>query len=287
MIKLSYAVALSDCRARKMQCFRGDLNAVCGQLKSLGYDGIELFARSPRELDLAAIEATITRHGLTVPEISTGPSSEDKLSLTDPDPAVRAAARERLRDFVDMAARWGAQIHIGRTRGTIPEGVGAEEAWQHMRQGFLEAAEYGQARGVRVLLEPQCRFQVNCLNSVVEGVAFVRELNHPNLGIVADTFHMNIEDVSLPASLMAARPYLWHMHFADSNRLYPGGGHINFREILAALALIGYDRWITMEMEQPPDSVTAARRAMQTVRALLDTLDQPTAERQCPSGPGT
>jgi len=272
MIRLSYAVALPDCKAKKMQCFRGDLDAICGQLKTLGYDGVELFARSPRELDLQAIATTIQRHGLAVPEISTGPASEDGLSLTDPDADVRRRARERLRDYVDMASRWGAQMHLGRIRGSIPDGAAAAEAWKQMKDGFLETAEYGQHRGVRVLLEPQCRFQGNTLLSVVEGIAFVRELNHPNLGIVADTFHMNIEDVSLPASLVAAQPYLWHVHFADSNRRHPGAGHINFREVLEALRLIGYDRFITMEMEQNPDSETAARRAMQTVWALLDGM---------------
>ena len=272
MIKLSYAVALADCKAKKMQCFRGDLDAICGQLKALGYDGVELFARNPRELDQQAIADTIRRHGLVVPEISTGPASEDGLSLTDPDPAVRQRARERLRDYVDMASRWGAQMHLGRIRGSVPEGPAAADAWKLMREGFLDAAEYGRGRGVRVLLEPQCRFQGNTLLSVVEGMAFVRELRHPNLGIVADTFHMNIEDVSLPASQVAARPYLWHVHFADSNRWYPGAGHVNFREVLEALKLIDYDRFITMEMEQQPDSPTAARRAIQTVRALLDTL---------------
>jgi sugar phosphate isomerase/epimerase len=272
MMKLSYAVALPDCQAKKMQCFRGDLEGICSQLKALGYEGVELFARNPKGLDQRSIAATIQRHGLTVPELSTGPSSEDGLTLTDPDPAVRQAARERLRDYVDMAACWGAQIHLGRIRGSVPGGPGAAEAWGRMKEGFLEAAEYGQPRGVRVLLEPQCRFQGNTLLSVLDGIAFVQELQHPNLGIVADTFHMNIEDICLPASLMAAKAHLAHVHFADSNRWYPGAGHINFREVLEALKLIGYDGFITMEMEQQPDSPTAARRAMQTVRALLDAL---------------
>ena len=271
-MKLSYAVALPDCKAKKMQCFRGDLDGICGQLKALGYDGVELFARNPRELDQPAIAGTIKKHSLTVPEVSCGPASEDGLSLIDPNPEVRQAARQRLRDYIDMASRWGAQMHLGRIRGSVPEGPAAAEAWKAMKDGFLETAEYGQRHGVRVLLEPQSRFQGNALLSVVEGIAFVQELNHPNLGIVADTFHMNIEDVSLPASLVAAKPYLWHVHFADSNRWYPGAGHINFREILEALKLIGYNRFITMELEQQPDSPTAARRAMQTVRALLDTL---------------
>jgi sugar phosphate isomerase/epimerase len=177
-----------------------------------------------------------------------------------------------LRDFVDMAARWGAQIHIGRTRGNIPEGAGAAAAWQFLREGCVAVAEHGQSRGVRVLLEPQCRFQVNCLNSVTETIPFLRELGHPNLGIVADTFHMNIEDVSLPASLMAAKEYVTHVHFADSNRGYPGAGHINFREVLEALELMGYKRFITMEMDQRPDSPTAASRAIRTIRALLGTV---------------
>jgi sugar phosphate isomerase/epimerase len=270
MIKLSYAVALSDCRAKKMQCFRGDLDAVCGELKALGYDGVELFARNPRELDLASIQATIRRHALAVPEISTGPASEDGLSLTDADATVRERTRERLHDYADMAARWGAQMHLGRIRGAIPEGPAAEEAWKRMKEGFLDLAEYGQRRGVRVLLEPQCRFQGNALLSVTDGLVFVRELSHPNLGIVADTFHMSIEDVSIPVALVAARAHLWHVHFADSNRRYPGGGHTNFQEILEALRLIGYDRFITMEMDQAPDSSTAARRAIRFVRALLD-----------------
>jgi sugar phosphate isomerase/epimerase len=272
MIKLSYAVALPDCRSKKMQCYRGDLDAICADVKALGYEGVELFARNPRELDQAAIEATLKRHGLAMPEMSSGPASEDNLSLTDPDAGIRSAARQRLKDYVDMAARWGAQMHIGRIRGNIPEGPAGDEAGKQMREGFWEIAEYGQPRGVRILLEPQCRFQVNCLNSVLQGIAYVKELGHPNLGIVADTFHMNIEDPSIPASLMAAHPYLWHVHFADSNRWYPGAGHLHFPEILEALRLIGYDGFITMEMEQQPDSPTAARRAIRTIGALLGRL---------------
>ena len=270
---LSYTVATPDCRAKKMLCYRGDLDAICAQLKDFGYDGIELFVRQPKELDQAGIIQTLEKHGLTVPDISTGQlGAEDGLSFTDPNPAIRKATQERLRDVIDLAARWRAQIHVGRLRGNIPEGEGGAEAWRWMKEGFREAADYGLAKGVRVLLEPQNRFNGNNLFSVLEGVDFVRSLDHVNVGIVADTFHMNIEDPCLPASLMAARDYLSHMHFGDSNRWYPGAGHLNFREVLEALRLIGYSGFITMEVEQRPDSATAARRAAQTVRALLDTL---------------
>jgi sugar phosphate isomerase/epimerase len=83
---------------------------------------------------------------------------------------------------------------------------------------------------------------------------------------------MNIEEPCLPASLMAAKEYITHVHFSDSNRRYPGAGHLNFREVLEALRLMGYDGFITIEIKQEPDPETAARRSAQTIRALLDTL---------------
>jgi len=272
-MKLGYPFATPDCRAKKVLGFRGDLDRSCAQLVTFGYDGVELMVRNPRELDQAGIARTIAQHGLTVPDMGAAPIfGEDKLALADTDPVVRQRVQEGLREVIDFAARFGAQIHIGRFRGYLPEGAQAEEALAWLTDGLLEAAEYGQPKGVRVLLEPLCHFEANTLLTVLEAVEFLRSLNHPNLGILADTFHMNIEERCLPASLMASKGYLTHVHFADSNRWYPGAGHINFRAVLEALRLIGYDRFITIEVKQEPDPETAARRAAQTVRALLDTL---------------
>jgi sugar phosphate isomerase/epimerase len=272
-MKLSYPFATPDCRVKKVLGFRGDLDRSCAQLVALGYEGIELMVRSPRELDQAGIARTIAQHGLVVPDIGAAPIfGEEKLSLMDRDPAIRQLTRERLREVIDLAARFGAQVHIGRFRGYLPEDDRAWEALPWLTDSLLEAADYGRPKGVRVLLEPLCHFEANTLLTVLETVEFLRSLGHSNLGLIADTFHMNIEERCLPASLMAARGYVTHVHFADSNRWYPGAGHINFRELLETLRLIGYDRFITIEVKQEPDPETAARRGAQTVRALLDAL---------------
>ncbi len=272
-MKLSYLFATPDCHAKRVLGFRGDLDQRCVQLGAFGYDGVELMVRNPRELNQAAIARTIARHGLTVPDIGAAPIfGEDKLSLMDTDPAIRQRTRERLQDVIDLAARFGAQVHVGSLRGRLPEGTQAKEALGWLKAGLLDIAEYGQPKGVRVLLEPLNHFEANVFLTVLEAVEYLRSLNHPNLGILPDTFHMNIEEHCLPASLMAARDYITHVHFADSNRWYPGAGHLNFREVLEALRLIGYERFITIEVKQEPDPETAARRAAQTIRALLDTL---------------
>ena len=272
-MKLSYLFAATDCRAKKVLGLRGDLDRSCAQLAAFGYDGIELMVRNPRERDQAGMARTIAQHGLKVPDIGApGLFGEDKLSLTDPDPVVRQAIRGRLRDVIDLAARFGAQVHIGSLRGRLPEGTQAQEALAWLKEGLLDIAEYGQPKGVRVLLEPLNHLEANIFLTVLEAVEFLRSLNHPNLGILPDTFHMNIEEPCLPASLMAAKEYITHVHFSDSNRRYPGAGHLNFREVLEALRLMGYDGFITIEIKQEPDPETAARRSAQTIRALLDTL---------------
>jgi len=272
-MKLSYLCATAECKAKRVLGLRGDLDRCCAQLVAFGYDGIELMVRNPRELDQAGIARTIAQHGLTVPDVGAASVfGEDKLSLTDPDPVVRQAIRARLRDVIDLAARFGAQVHFGSLRGRLPEGTQAQEALAWLKEALLDLAEYGQPKGVRVLLEPLNHFEANIFLTVLEAVEFLHSLNHPNLGILPDTFHMNIEERCLPASLMAARDYITHVHFADSNRWYPGAGHVNFGEVLQALRLIGYEKFITIEIKQEPDPETAARRAAQTVRALLDAL---------------
>lgn len=272
-MRLSYTFATAECKARRVLGLRGDLDRACGELAALGYEGVSLLVRAPREVDQEQIARAASRHGLAVPALVTGALyGEDKLCLNDADPAGRLRACERLRDVIEMAARFGAQIHLGRFRGYLPEDGGVEDALGRLRDALLDAAEYAHPRGVQLLLEPLCHFEANHLLTVGEAVAFVRALGHPGIAVIADTFHMNIEEVSLPASLVAAKGCLAHIHFADSNRWYPGAGHVNFREVLEALRLIGYDGFITVEIKQEPDPPTAARRAAQSIRALLDGL---------------
>jgi sugar phosphate isomerase/epimerase len=270
-MRLSYTFATAECKAKRVLGFRGDLDHACGELAALGYEGVSLLVRAPREVDQEQVERTIRRHGLAVPALVTGALyGEDRLSLNDADPAGRGRARERLREVIEMAARFGAQIHLGRFRGYLPEEGGAEDALARLREELWDAAEYAHPRGVQLLLEPLCHFEANHLLTVGEAVAFARALGHPGVAVIADTFHMNIEEVSLPASLVAAGSALAHIHFADSNRRYPGAGHVNFRAVVEALRLAGYDGFITVEIKQEPDPPTAARRAAQTIRALLD-----------------
>ena len=73
-------------------------------------------------------------------------------------------------------------------------------------------------------------------------------VNKPNVGVMLDTFHLNIEEVDMAQAILDCKGCLYHLHVGDSNRAAPGMGHMDFRPIMKALAEIGYQGYVTMEL---------------------------------------
>jgi sugar phosphate isomerase/epimerase len=100
---------------------------------------------------------------------------------------------------------------------------------------------------------------------------FVHKIGSPNLGLLLDTFHMNIEEASVEESIRTCDKYIFHFHVADSNRWYPGGGHLDFGTILQALQSTGYQGWISGEFMPRPDPDTAAQRSIINLKRIIST----------------
>jgi sugar phosphate isomerase/epimerase len=268
-LKLAYTVATPDTTTSPMLAFRGDLDQVFGALADLGYDGVELMLRDPAALDAGQIERLARAHGLTVAAIGTGQvAEEDKLSLLAADESTRLAAVERLKAVLRFGGRFGAPVVIGRFRGSVPRGVSRDEGLGWLIAGLASAAETAREAGVPIVVEPQNRFNTNMVFTVMEGVDLVERVASEWVTVLGDTFHMNIEEVSMTAPLLTAGRHLRHMHFGDSNRLAPGRGHLNFPEVLAALEAARYDGFVSLEIVQQGDSARAARQGITYLRAL-------------------
>lgn len=267
-MKLAYTVGTPDTHG-KMLAYRGDFTEICAILKDIGYSGLELFVRDPHEMDVNKIENIIERYGLEVAAVGTGPVvSEDKLTFTAPDAAVRAAAIERTKAIVDFAARFGAQVNVGKLRGDLMAG-NLDQSREWGRHAFQVICSRAQAKGVNITIEPQNRFVINNLNTTQQALAWVRELEIPNLYLMLDVFHMHIEDRSIVASLIEAKDYNIHLHFAENNRGIPGDGHIDFREIVRVIKALGYNRYISLEIDQIPDSYQAAKVSFDYLYPIL------------------
>jgi sugar phosphate isomerase/epimerase len=100
-------------------------------------------------------------------------------------------------------------------------------------------------------------------------VALVESLASKNVVLLADLFHMNIEEVDIAAALGAGGRHIGHVHFVDSNRRAAGFGHIDYRPVAEALRSIGYDRYASAEALPYPDPDAAARQTIDAYRKYL------------------
>lgn len=263
--KFSYPVCTGETR-NKALAWSGNSAEIFSKLRKMGYDGVELFVRDPNEIDVPRLSRDLADNGLVVAAVGTGPIvAEDGLTLTHDDSAQRARALERGKSVLDFAAEMNTKMIIGKLRGDLK---GREEKRQWRDAGMEALAAYADSKNVLFVLEPQSRIGCDNLNSTQDALAWLDQANAPNMKVMLDVFHMQIEDASIVASFVEAASKTVHIHFADTNRALPGGGGIDFLTILRVVKALGYNRFISMEINQTPDSETAARRSLEYMKML-------------------
>lgn len=268
-MKLGLAIASEKALPSAFVVFRDKLATSIRKVAQLGYDGVELALLDSSQVDLPEIKSLLKEYHLELPVISTGQVFADaQLWLTHPDPAIRHRTVERLKSLIDLAGEFGAMVNIGRVRGPLdPHDPKASE--ERFIEGIRECGDFGRERGVRIILEPVNRYEINFINSVLDGIEMLKKISHSQVFLMPDLFHMNIEDASIGDSLKAAKDAIAYLHFADSNRWAPGDGHLDFPGIVKTLDEIGYDGFATLEILPYPDPATAASRGIQYVRRLV------------------
>lgn len=112
-----------------------------------------------------------------------------------------------------------------------------------------------------VMLEPVNRYELNFINSLDEASGLIEMLGTGSLWLMPDVFHMNIEEALIEESLTRNASLIRYLHLADSNRLAPGRGHVDFHSVFSALLQAGYGGWAAVEILPQPDPDTAARQA--------------------------
>jgi sugar phosphate isomerase/epimerase len=237
------------------------------KIKALGYDGVELAVRNPDQLDLDMLTSLLERHKIAVPAIATGQVYiEEGLSFVDPDPDIRRKAIDRIKSHVRLAKILDAMVIIGLIRGKKRRGTGDREVEEWLCGALRECAKEDSA--VRLVVEPINRYETDIINTVASGLELMEKVNMKNVGLLLDTFHMNIEEPSMTRSIMEAGMHLFHFHVADSNRWYPGAGHIDFAALLDTLREVDYQGFVSAEMMPFPDPDTAAIKTIEYMRKL-------------------
>jgi 5-keto-L-gluconate epimerase len=267
---MKFSIVLSTQPAQfQAATFKGDLETNLTRIAILGYDGVELAIRDPRLVDADELERRVRASGLRVPAIGTGQAwGEEGLSFTDPDQAIRRQAIERILMHLPLAARFNAAVIIGLVRGIIRPGVDPGQAMDWLVTALRECSSAARPLGVRLALEPINRYETTLINNAAQGLELIERVGSVNFGLLLDTFHMNIEEPGIEASIRQCGQHIFHFHVADSNRWRPGAGHLDFQSILSTLQETGYQGWVSGEFLPRPDAETAARQGIHFLRGL-------------------
>jgi 5-keto-L-gluconate epimerase len=254
----------------------GSFEEKVAKAAKIGCDGVELMVRNPAQLAWEEVKNTLRDAGLAVSQVVTGELyGSDRLCLVHRDGELVQRTEERLRQVIDLASylssdsQW-AMINLGRVRGRLDLLDEIADRWKVAVERIQSLAEYAAERNVRIALEPLNRYECDFILNVEEGLRFLDDAGCQNLGLMLDLFHMNIEESNIPDALCHAGNRLWHVHIADSNRRYPGSGHLDFIQPFAALKSMGYAGFVSAELLPWPDPDTAAVKTMEFLHRHLD-----------------
>jgi sugar phosphate isomerase/epimerase len=253
--------------------FRDDLEAACRKAGELGFDAVEIFPPSADEIESSALKAYLADNNLALAAVGTGAGwLRTKLTLASCDASARAKALEFIRSIIDFGGEFHAPAIIGSMQGRSGNGADHVTAIGYLTDALEDLGEHAKQYNAPLLYEPLNRYETNIANTVEAGLGILRSLSTKNVLLLADLFHMNIEETDIAQAIIAGSGRIGHVHFVDSNRRPAGLGHIDFRPVAQALHGIGYHGYASAEALPFPDPEAAARL---TINAFREVFLQP------------
>lgn len=238
--------------------------------KESGFDDVELFLPGPDFVTVEKIKALCATHGLGIAAVGTGAGMvKHGISLTDPSPEKRVAALDFIARMIDFGGQLGAPAILGSMQGKHGGDVSRNQALEWLADALRVAGETAAKYDVPFIYEPLNRYETNLINRLGDGAEFIETHSLENIVLLADLFHMNIEEADLAAAIRLAGKHIGHVHYADSNRRAMGFGHTDAPPIVAALKEIHYTGHLSAEIFPYPDPVTAARQTIKSIHSVL------------------
>ena len=209
-------------------------------IRKAGFEVAEFGVFDFPALDCRTVRAALQANGLACTATSALP---EDMSLLDANPQVRRRTVEWLCRAVDTLAAAGASVLAGpfySPVGFLPGRRRTSEEWNYAVEGLRQVGEAIAGSGVRLAIEPLNRFETYFLNTAADAIQLYREVGHPSVGILFDTFHANIEEKDIPAALQSLGPALYHVHLSENDRGIPGTGHVPFPRVFDVLRQSNY-----------------------------------------------
>lgn len=221
--------------------------SLLGQLRQWGYDGVELPMFDLNPAHFRAIGEELKRTGLESTAVTVCTPEENPISA---EAAIREAGLNRLKKAIDCCAAAGTTHLVGPIHSALGHFSGSgrtADEWSRAKDVLARAGEYAHSAGVTLVVEYLNRFECYFLNCAADAAQFCREVNHPAVKTMYDSFHANIEEKSITGAIRACADQLVHVHISENDRSTPGDGGVNWDETFAALKSVNYSGWLMIE----------------------------------------
>lgn len=250
--------------------FHGNLEEGCAKASALGFDGVEIFAPSGQHLDTKDLGDLLGSHQLDLAAVGTGAGMViHGLSLSAFSGQDRQRACAFVKDIIDFGARFAAPAIIGSMQGRSDPRDGRKAALDRLGDSLSVLARHAARRDQPLLFEPLNRYETDLVCTLAQGTGLLDTVAEANLLLLADLFHMNIEERDLAAVILDAGSRIGHVHFVDSNRQAAGLGHLDLEGATGALKEAGYNGFASVEAFPLPTPDEAARRTIDSFRRFF------------------
>lgn len=228
----------------------GDYLYYAKKVKELGFDILEISAGDLLRMHDSEISVLRDLSKSLDLEISCNIGPPKQYDVASSDPAVRAAGIQFLTDIMKKMDLLDSRTLVGVMYTYWPNDftdLDKPALWSRGVESCQVMGKTAQALGINMCLEVVNRFETPVLNTAEEAVRFCHEVGNPNVQILLDTFHMNIEEDNQADAIRTAGTLLGHLHVGEGNRKLPGQGSLPWGEIGQALRDIGYTGGVVME----------------------------------------
>ncbi len=246
------------------------IETTVARLAKYGYKSIEI-SGEPEKYDAKHVRGLLDHYGLQCWGSVT--LMVDKRNMQSGDEAKRASSVQYVKDCIQLVHDLDGQILtlVPGTVGKITPDSTPENEWKWLVEGVQEIYEVAEDKGVRVGIEPLNRFESYLITRAEQALALCAEVG-PNLGVVLDAFHINIEESNIYDAIRLVGDKLVDFHVADNNRMPAGYGDYDWAELVGVLKEIGYDGALTAEFVAPVDR-TPANRYSNALETNFEGLD--------------
>jgi D-psicose/D-tagatose/L-ribulose 3-epimerase len=246
---------------------------VSAKVAKMGFTVLEVCIEDPSLLSAGEINRAAKEHNL---EISICGAFGPDRDVSHEDSVIRANALEYIKVCIDLAAEVGSKYFsgpmysaTGKTRLLSPEL--RQQQFDRAVDGLRQAGEYAATKGVGLAIEPLNRFETDLINTLEQGTQLCDAIDLPNVGLMIDTFHMNIEEKSLTSAIEEAKKYIFHVQVSENDRGTPGSGQVHWDEFFLALKRAEYRGSIVIESFLP--NIAEIARAVSLWRPVAPSMD--------------